>query len=188
MRNIAALIDAATELIDETGDFNMSAVAKRAGIGRVTLYAHFPTREDLLAAAVQRAVEQFDSTLADMRLDDGAATAALERLVEQSWEMLDHHRKLAECALGALPPEEVHILHDPIRSRLTTLIKRGQRSGEFRKEFTPEWIVTMIITTAHATVTEVEAGRLRLKNAPALYRSTVLALIRPDGKKAQRQR
>lgn len=51
-RNAAALLVAARELFEEHGpDVALDDVARRAGVGNATLYRHFPTREDLLAAA-----------------------------------------------------------------------------------------------------------------------------------------
>ncbi|MBU2666090.1 TetR/AcrR family transcriptional regulator [Actinoplanes bogorensis] len=51
VRNAAVLLEAARELAAEVGgDLTLDQVARRAGVGNATLYRHFPTREDLLAA------------------------------------------------------------------------------------------------------------------------------------------
>jgi AcrR family transcriptional regulator len=50
-RNYEALLAAARELFLEQGsDAPLDEVAKRAGVGAGTLYRHFPSRSDLLAA------------------------------------------------------------------------------------------------------------------------------------------
>jgi AcrR family transcriptional regulator len=50
-RNYEALLTAARELFLEQGpDAPLDEVAKRAGVGAGTLYRHFPTRNDLIAA------------------------------------------------------------------------------------------------------------------------------------------
>lgn len=50
-RNYEALLDAARQLFLEQGsDAPLDEVAKRAGVGAGTLYRHFPSRSDLLAA------------------------------------------------------------------------------------------------------------------------------------------
>lgn len=50
-RNAARLLAAAREVLAESGnDAPYDAIARRAGIGNATLYRHFPTRADLLAA------------------------------------------------------------------------------------------------------------------------------------------
>src|SRR5258707_7239550 len=55
-RNIEAILDAAEELLELQGHATISAVAAQAGVSRVTVYAHFPTWDALLEAAVERAV------------------------------------------------------------------------------------------------------------------------------------
>jgi AcrR family transcriptional regulator len=50
-RNAARLLAAARALIEESGnEVALDEVARRAGVGNATLYRHFPTRADLLAA------------------------------------------------------------------------------------------------------------------------------------------
>jgi AcrR family transcriptional regulator len=50
-RNRARLITAARELVAEAGsEVALDEVARRAGVGNATLYRHFPTRAELLAA------------------------------------------------------------------------------------------------------------------------------------------
>jgi AcrR family transcriptional regulator len=80
-RNVAAILDAAEALLARGAAASTSAVAAEAGVSRVTVYAHFPTRESLLEAVVERAVRHATETLAAARLGEGSAIAALERLV-----------------------------------------------------------------------------------------------------------
>jgi len=53
-RNVAAILDAAGELLSQAGTASIAAVAASAGVSRVTVYAHFPTWEALLEAVVVR--------------------------------------------------------------------------------------------------------------------------------------
>ena len=57
-RNAEAILDAAEDLLRSQGHVNISAVAVQAGVSRVTVYAHFPTWQALLEAAVERAVRR----------------------------------------------------------------------------------------------------------------------------------
>lgn len=57
-RNYEALLAAARELFLEQGpDAPMDEVAKRAGVGAGTLYRHFPSRNDLIAAVYVADIE-----------------------------------------------------------------------------------------------------------------------------------
>src|SRR5215472_2401552 len=62
-RNAQTILDAAEELLRLEGHSSISAVAALAGVSRVTVYAHFPTWEALLEAAVQRAVTRIMAAL-----------------------------------------------------------------------------------------------------------------------------
>lgn len=53
-RNRARIVDAAREAFTAHGlDVPLDTVAKTAGVGAGTLYRHFPTREDLVAAVLE---------------------------------------------------------------------------------------------------------------------------------------
>ena len=77
------LVDAALELLGEEQRVTYDGVARGAGVSRQTVYTHFPTKPQLLVAAVERARE-----IADVDTGIGAvyaaptATAALDALVE----------------------------------------------------------------------------------------------------------
>jgi AcrR family transcriptional regulator len=60
-RNYDRLVEVAREVFREKGyDAPLDEIAKRAGVGPGTLYRHFPTRDDLLDAVMQRWVDSVD--------------------------------------------------------------------------------------------------------------------------------
>src|ERR1700761_4053144 len=64
-RNREELLDIARQVIRENGvDASLRDIARRAGVGIATLYRHFPTREELIAAIVGDGMERL-SALAD---------------------------------------------------------------------------------------------------------------------------
>jgi TetR/AcrR family transcriptional repressor of mexCD-oprJ operon len=52
-RSIGAIVEAAVESFRRRPDVTMSEIASAAGVGRVTLYAHFPSREALVEAVTK---------------------------------------------------------------------------------------------------------------------------------------
>lgn len=62
-RNIAAILDAATECLARDPDLSLNDIARAAGVGRVTLYAHFDSRSGLVEAIVDRAMRHTDEVL-----------------------------------------------------------------------------------------------------------------------------
>ncbi len=49
-RNIAAILDAATDCLARDPDMSIAGIAAAAGVGRITLYGHFKTRAALVNA------------------------------------------------------------------------------------------------------------------------------------------
>jgi AcrR family transcriptional regulator len=76
----AGILDAALELFEEYGlrRTTMDDVAKRAGIGRATLYRRFPQKADLVEAVGLREVRRF---LAAVDVEISKAENAQERMV-----------------------------------------------------------------------------------------------------------
>ena len=57
LRNRELLIDVAKQAFAEVGpNVSLEEIARRAGVGIGTLYRHFPTRDDLIAAVYRRVV------------------------------------------------------------------------------------------------------------------------------------
>src|SRR5258707_15777592 len=80
-RNIEAILDAAEELLELQGHATISAVAAHAGVSRVTVYAHFPTWDALLEAAVERAVGRTMQAIESASPGDGPPAEALDRML-----------------------------------------------------------------------------------------------------------
>jgi AcrR family transcriptional regulator len=58
-RTRAAVLEAAADLVAQRGtDVSMAELAEAAGVGRATLYRHFPTREALIEAAYANEVDR----------------------------------------------------------------------------------------------------------------------------------
>ncbi|HET6963988.1 MAG TPA: helix-turn-helix domain-containing protein [Acidimicrobiales bacterium] len=63
----AALLDATSALLAEHGTrgWTVDDVALRAGVGRATVYRRFPSRDDLMRAAITRDARRFFAAIAD---------------------------------------------------------------------------------------------------------------------------
>src|SRR5215831_14312962 len=86
-RNIAAILDAATDCLARDPEMSIAGIAAAAGVGRITLYGHFKTRADLVDAVLARTVERADAIL-DATDTSGDPTQALARLVASSWQIV----------------------------------------------------------------------------------------------------
>jgi AcrR family transcriptional regulator len=177
-RNIEAIITATLDLLRGGELPTMTEVAAAAGVGRVTLYSHFASREALLDAVIQRAIADTDHALAGLGLDDDPPDVALTRLVERTWRILDRYRGVRAAALVKLDPAALRDHHDPIVHHVERIIVRGRRSGVFRVDLAVQWLVAMFYATVHAAADEVSAGRLDPSRAAQVLVATLLSVMR----------
>jgi AcrR family transcriptional regulator len=175
-RNVAAILTAATESLATNPDTNMAEIAAAAGVGRMTLYGHFPTRAELVDAVLTRTVAQAHETLDAVDVS-GEPRQAVARLVAGSWRIVDQFRNVLTAAERELPPDRIRAAHDPVLGRVFALIERGQEAGAFRADLPVSWLTTLALTVMHAAATEVTAGRMTADEAPSVVTSTLLAAL-----------
>jgi TetR/AcrR family transcriptional repressor of mexCD-oprJ operon len=186
-RNIAAILDAGLACFSRNADTSLADVARDAGVGRVTLYRHFPSREALVDAVLAHAISRADTALEAVAVDDGPAAEALARLIRSSWRIVDHHRSLLAAAQRDLPPARIRHLHDQAMARVERLIARGQREGEFRTDLPRPWLVATFYSVLHGAAEEVDAGRLDPNRVPEILTATLLdAFAAHGGDRARR--
>lgn len=177
-RNVAAILDAATECLARDPEVSIADIAAAAGVGRITLYGHFKTRAELLDAVVVRTIEHADAILVATETG-GDPRDALARLVAASWQIVHQFRNILLAAHRELPAERIRGVHDPILRRVQDLIGRGQQAGAFRRDLPKQWLVTTAFSLMHAAAEDASAGRIKADDAPRLITATLLAALTP---------
>lgn len=165
-RNIEAILDAAATLLSERPEASMAEIAVAAGVARQTVYTHYGSREELLGAVIERAIEETAAAMDAARLDKGPPAEALQRLIDAGWERLERHHRL-RANPDAPNPEQLFQQHAPILERLERLIRRGQRNGAFDRRLAPRWLLAASLGLFHAAADEVTAGRMTSDQAAA---------------------
>ena len=173
-RNIAAILEAATECLARDPEISVGEIAVAAGVGRITLYGHFKTRGELVDAVLVRTLEQADAVL-NATDTTGDPSEALARLVSASWRIVHQFRNILVAARRELPAERIRGVHDRIVRRIETLIERGQRAGVFRSDLPKPWLVTTALSLMHAAAEDAAAGRITADDAARLITATLLA-------------
>lgn len=179
-RNIAAILDAAMSCFAEDPAATMADVARAAGVGRVTLYAHFPSRRQLLEAALERGVAEAAAQFDAEALDDLPADEALGALLRSSWRVLDRHRMVFEALQGTVDHRHLRRHHDPVMARFDELVTRGQDEGSIRTDLPRDWLVAVIFNLLHTAAAEVNTRRMRTTDAADVLHTTVRSLLAPD--------
>ncbi|MDT4899976.1 MAG: hypothetical protein QOJ78_906 [Pseudonocardiales bacterium] len=148
-RNYAALQRAALEVFAERGiDAPLDEIAQRAGIGNATLYRHYPTRCDLVAAVYTEQME----TYAEITRAAAAAEDPWEGVREcltQICEMQASNRGMADLLTSAqISDDRIEELRSASGRNLIRVIRRAQRAGSLRADFRPQDIVVIMMANA----------------------------------------
>jgi AcrR family transcriptional regulator len=174
-RNREAVIAAAKKLFADEGlDAQMPDVAKAAKVGVGTVYRHFPTKEDLIAAL---AAERFER-LAEKAREGIAAEDPWEGLCEFirfSAQIQADDRGLCEVMGSRAEVMAASAYAVGLDGLCEELVKRAQRSGDLRKDL--DWQDIPMIACSLGRITPAEKG-------PAVGRWPRLVEILIDGLRA----
>jgi len=176
-RNTEAILDAAEELLRSQGHANISAVAAQAGVSRVTVYAHFPTWEALLEAAVVRAVRRTMTSLESVHPEEGPPVEALDRMLAATWQHLARYQAMAAAVAELLNPEAVTRTHQAAHRTIGALLERGRADGSFRSDLPAGWLVTASIALVHACSDGVRAGQIAEQDAVHILSTSIRDLF-----------
>jgi AcrR family transcriptional regulator len=180
-RNVDAILDAAEELLRTSGQASISAVAARAGVSRVTVYAHFPVWEALLEATVERTVRRLMTALEAARPTEGPADEALERFIATSWQYLGRYQAMAQAVSERLRAEAVTRTHQAAYQALSSLLARGQAEGSFRTDLPADWLAHASIALMHACTDGIRAGRIDPDDAQRIITISIRDLFTGTG-------
>src|SRR6516162_1741103 len=132
-RNAERILCAAWAVYAELGpDTPVEAVARRAGVGERTLYRRFPTKADLVRAALDQSIaEVLTPAIEDARRTDDPLRG-LNQLIEAAIGLgaREHHLLTAVHRAGALTAD----ISDSLNEALHELVRRGQRAGLVRAD------------------------------------------------------
>jgi AcrR family transcriptional regulator len=180
-RSVARIQEAALDALASDPDASLTEIARRAGVVRATIYVHFPTREDLIAAITERAVAEVTEVIAAAEPARGDATEAMRRVVGAAWVALGRFHALV-AVNARLGHHDLRAIHDPVLGLLEPLIARGQRDGSFRSDVPAAWHLSMILALIHAASGELRARRLDSDGIGPALEATVIGALAYPGK------
>ncbi|KNX37794.1 TetR/AcrR family transcriptional regulator [Luteipulveratus halotolerans] len=175
------IVHAAIECLGRDASASTSEIAKVAGVGRVTLYSHFATREELVEAALVEVLAEGDAVLDGLDLE-GDPVEVLTALIDSGWQLIAKSSALLQAAQKVLPPGRIQDLHARPAERVEQLIRRGQRDGAFRSDLPSRWMAAAVHHLIHGAATDVADGRLAADEAPDLVLRTVFSGVLAPGR------
>ena len=135
-RNAERILRAARDVYGELGpEAPIEAVARRAGVGERTLYRRFPTKGELVRAALDQCIAEGLTPTIEAVRDVTDPLEGLAQLIDAAISLGARERNLLTAArnAGSLTPEISTALYDA----LNDLARRGQQAGVVRADLVP---------------------------------------------------
>jgi len=154
-RTSASILAAAVAEFTEKGyaGARIDAIAERSGANKRMIYHYFGNKEGLYLAALERVYEELRGTENTLDLAHLAPTAAIQRLVEFTFDYSRGHPELISLinnenlhrARYLRKSKKVRELHSPFVKLLDDILRRGVAEGVFRAGVDP---VDLYVTIA----------------------------------------
>jgi AcrR family transcriptional regulator len=148
-RNRARIIAAARAVLGRDGlHASMASVAREAGVGIATLFRHFPTKEDLVAAVFADRMDTYADAVTTA-LDDPDPWHGLTGFIETVCAMQAADSGFANVLTMTFPTAKA--LEERRREAyhaIVRLIDRAKAAGKLREDFTPEDLVLVYMANA----------------------------------------
>lgn len=168
-------MDAAAETLRERMDASVDDIARAAGVSRQTVYAHFPSRDALLAAVTERAVREAEAAIDVTEAGSLPPRQALTRVLDAGWRVAARYPVLWH--LPAVAEEEDASRHAPVLDPLAAIIRRGQETGDFDASLPPGYLLSAMLALGRTAESEVKAGRMTIDEASRAVHHSVLRLL-----------
>lgn len=142
-RNAERILRAAREVYSEVGpDAQIDAIARHAGVGERTIYRRFPTKGELIGAALDQSIaEDLSPAIEKARRADNPLRG-LAQLIEAAISLGAREHNLLTAALraGSLSTD----ISAPLHEALAELAERGQEAGLVRADLVADDLPRMI--------------------------------------------
>lgn len=195
---VMLLYEAVAGMIAEGGDVNnisVSAITKKAGIGKGTAYEYFESKEDILISAIvfyiQKIYGQIRSKLASCDGFPQQMTMLLDELEKGSDKECSVvryvHLMTDSSGIGRMVVQKMQ--KEPLceylpAAVLASLLKRGVERGEIREDLPMEYMVFILFTKLMSYFMCIRAeGPMRMKPEqvrPYLYESILSELCKKN--------
>ena len=128
-------------------------VARRAGVGIATVFRHFPTKEELIEAALLRHFDQLTRQAHTLAADTDPA-AAWRTLVRTMIETGATKLTLASTLAGGRRlPDSATAASNRLKAAVSEILRRAQDAGAVRSSVTVEEVYLLIRGLAQASAT-----------------------------------
>jgi AcrR family transcriptional regulator len=174
-RNAERLARAARAAFADLGpEAPLEEIAQRAGVRIRTLYNHFPTKEDLVRAALGQTVTEDLTPAIEQALEDDDPLRGLLTLTEAAMGLASRELNTLAAARGAA--DLTAEFYPPFRDAMTLLTRKAQDAGRLRADLVPEDLLR-IMAMLTSTLWTMEPG----SDGWCRYLAILFQGLTPDG-------
>jgi AcrR family transcriptional regulator len=169
LRNRARILEAAETVFAEQGaSASTEAVAERAGVAIGTVFRHFPTKPELLQAAVMNLLDRLVTEVNALVNNPQAVTALFEfcsRVMAIGARNRAVFERLAETGV------RVHVGDALARLRpgIDVLLDRAQRAGAVRDDLRPDELVALLAAICQEAIADDWSEQFRHRALSILF-------------------
>lgn len=176
VRNRALLLAAAEDEFAERGpSASVADIARRAGVAKGTVFRHFPTKEDLIAAIVCGHIDVLTDAARRLAHSPDAGAALLEFLTIAADQRQRHDLTFLQSASDGDP--RVIEVRDALYANLATLVDRARTAGAIRADITAADVFLMMCAPIHIVENLADPAPLLWQR----YLAIIFDGLRPDG-------
>jgi AcrR family transcriptional regulator len=176
-RNRRQVLDAAVALLADRPQATMQEIADASGLGRTTVYRHFPRRQDLVEALFADVLREAGQTIDEALHEPGSPHELLCALgprliaIGDRYRFLEAHPDMRERAMT---------VGGEIGNPLASFLAEAQARGELRDDLPVAWMLTTLRGLAVVAMYELTAGRITVEEAGSFVGETVAAAFAPE--------
>lgn len=147
-RNREALLTAAEEEFAEHGlAASVADIARRAGVAKGTVFRHFPTKEDLIAAIVTGHIAELREAARNLVGSPDPGAALLEFLTVAADQRRQHNLTFLQAASAG--DSSVTAARDELHGLVGQLVDAARQAGAIRTDITGTDVFLMMCAPIH---------------------------------------
>jgi len=171
-RNRQAVIEAALEVLPSDPGASMATIAERSGLGRTTVYRHFPARNDLIRALFEHVVDEARAVTSEVIETSQSAEETMRAMgpaiitIADRFQFLAGMRDLGDDVITDSTTDP----NQPTRH----FVEEAQKRGEIDPALPAQWILTAINGLGLGASAEMRSGRLTKEQAGQVLGETLV--------------
>ncbi|MEU2252458.1 helix-turn-helix domain-containing protein [Nocardia xishanensis] len=151
-RNRARVLAAAEQVFGDQGVAGSTEeVARRAGVSVGTVFRHFPTKQELLAAIVKDLLRRLEEE-ADLLVRDGDPATALFTFFTHLVAEAAEKKTIVELLAGVGTAVPIDAAIDGFADTLARLLAKAQAAGSVDRGVTTDDVLALLISTTQGAV------------------------------------